>query len=78
LKDRKLTDNYSQVLGTLTVTNANTQQSTDSIGTCERSELKSVKTIHNMVAISETRALKRAIETLFGNVINFYVVNYLR
>ena len=30
-----------------------------------------------MNATAETRALKRAIETLFGSVINFYVVNYL-
>jgi len=49
LKDRKLEENYSQVLGTLTVTNANTQRSADSIGTCEKSELKGTRTIHNMV-----------------------------
>ena len=78
LLDRSLNDNYSQVLGRLTVENANTKRSADSIGTCEKSELKGNRTIHNMVAISETRALKRAIETLFGSVINYYVVNYLQ
>jgi len=30
-----------------------------------------------MNARAETRALKRAIETLFGSVINYYVVHYL-
>ena len=77
LKDRVLTESYSQVLGTLSIDNANTTRSADSIGTCELSELKGARSIHNMVAISETRALKRAIETLFGSVINYYVVNYL-
>jgi len=40
-------------------------------------ELRGSKTAHVMNATAETRALKRAIETLFGSVINFYVVNYL-
>ena len=31
-----------------------------------------------MMARAETRALKRAIEVLFGSVINYYVVNYLK
>ena len=30
-----------------------------------------------MNARAETRALKRAIETLFGSVINYFVVQYL-
>jgi hypothetical protein len=30
-----------------------------------------------MITRAETRALKRAIEVLFGSVINYYVVKYL-
>ena len=40
-------------------------------------ELRGNKTAHVMNAIAETRALKREIETLFGSVVNYYVVNYL-
>lgn len=34
-------------------------------------------TLHNMNARAETRALKRAIETLFGSVINYFVMHNL-
>jgi len=48
------------------------------MGICEFTELKGNGGMHFMNARAETRALKRAIETLFGSVINFYVLNYLR
>ena len=47
------------------------------MGICEYSELKGTGGLHFMNARAETRALKRAIETLFGSVINFYVVHVL-
>jgi len=78
LKDRELNKEFAQIVGTLTVENGTITRSADSIGICEFSELKGKGGMHFMNARAETRALKRAIETLFGSVINFYVLNYLR
>ena len=78
LKDRELNNKYAQVVGTLTVANGNITRSSDGVGICEFSELRGSGGLHFMNTRAETRALKRAIETLFGSVINFYVVNYLR
>ena len=78
LKDRELNNKYAQVVGTLTVANGNITRSSDGMGICEFSELRGSGGLHFMNTRAETRALKRAIETLFGSVINFYVVNYLR
>lgn len=78
LKDRVLTDKYAEVVGTLTVANGSITRSADSMGICEFSELKGSGGMHFMNARAETRALKRAIETLFGSVINYYVINYLQ
>lgn len=78
IKDNQLTDNYAKVIGVLTVTNGNIQRSADSMGICEFSELRGNGGLHFMNARAETRALKRAIEILFGSVINYYVVNYLK
>mgnify|MGYP006863444669 CR=1 FL=1 len=77
LKDRVLTEKYAEIVGTLTVTNGAITRSADSMGICEFSELKGNGGMHFMNARAETRALKRAIETLFGSVINYYVINYL-
>ena len=71
-------DTFSQVNATLKIHHGNTVRSADSVGICEIQELKGNGGRHFMNARAETRALKRAIETLFGSVINFYVVNYLR
>ena len=78
LKDRELNKEFAQIVGTLTVDNGTITRSADSMGICEFSELKGNGGMHFMNARAETRALKRAIETLFGSVINFYVLNYLR
>ena len=78
LKDRELNKEFAQVVGTLTVQNGIITRSADSMGICEFSELRGNGGMHFMNARAETRALKRAIETLFGSVINFYVVNYLQ
>ena len=78
IKEKLLTDTYAQVLGELTITNGKSSRSSDSMGICEKNELKGNGGMHFMNARAETRALKRAIEVLFGSVINYYVVNYLR
>ena len=78
IKNNTINDAFSQVNATLKIHHGNTIRSADSVGICEREELKGNGGRHFMNARAETRALKRAIETLFGSVINFYVVNYLR
>ena len=72
-----MNDKFSQINATLTVKNGGVTKIADSVGICQREELKGSKTLHVQNATAETRALKRAIETLFGSVINYYVVNYL-
>lgn len=78
IKERELTEKHAQILGELTIASGKTVRSADSMGICEIGELKGNGGMHFMNARAETRALKRAIETLFGSVINFYVMNYLR
>ena len=77
LKDRHLSEKYAQVLGTLSIETGSIRRQADSMGICEFSELKSNGGLHFMNARAETRALKRAIETLFGSVINYYVIHVL-
>ena len=77
IKQKELTKEYASITGVLTITTGNITRSSDSIGVCEITELKSVKTLHFMITRAETRALKRAIEVLFGSVINWYVLKYL-
>jgi len=78
LTERELNKEYAQVVGTLTVNNGTITRSADSMGICEYSELRGNGGLHFMNARAETRALKRAIETLFGSVINYYVINFLQ
>ena len=73
-----INDQFAQVNATLSVKNGSVTKIADCVGICEFTELKGNGGRHFMNARAETRALKRAIETLFGSVINFYVVNYLR
>jgi hypothetical protein len=77
LKDRTLSEQYAQVLGTLSIETGAIRRQADSMGVCEFSELKGNGGLHFMNARAETRALKRAIETLFGSVINYYVIHVL-
>jgi len=70
-------EHLAQVNATLTVQNGRVTKVADSVGICEFSELKGNGGLHFMNARAETRALKRAIETIFGSVINYYVMNYL-
>ncbi len=68
---------YAQVLGVLSVTTDGITRSSDGMGICELSELKGSGGLHFMNARAETRALKRAIEVLFGSVINYFVVHHM-
>ena len=75
--DKQMTDKYAQVLGVLKIETGSIVREADSMGICEFSELKGNGGLHFMNARAETRALKRAIETLFGSVINYYVIHVL-
>lgn len=77
IQDRHLSEKYAQVLGTLSIETGSIRRQADSMGVCEFSELKGNGGLHFMNARAETRALKRAIETLFGSVINYYVIHVL-
>lgn len=77
IKSRDLIDNHAFVMGELVISQGDTVRSAESMGVCQMSELKGNRTLHVQNAIAETRALKRAIETLFGSVINWYVVHHL-
>ena len=76
-RKRSINEQYAQVMGESTVQNGKMVRSADSMEIREIQELKGNGGMHFMNARAETRALKRAIEVLFGSVINFYVVNYL-
>ncbi|WP_458699924.1 hypothetical protein ACKGJI_08845 [Sulfurospirillum sp. 1307] len=77
IKDKEIHPEFAQVSGTLTIKNGNILRIADSIGICELSELRGSGGLHFMNARAETRALKRAIEVLFGSVINYFVINHL-
>ncbi len=77
IKEKFFDKNYAQILGTLTVSTGAITRQSDGVGICEYSELKGNGGLHFMNARAETRALKRAIETLFGSVINYFVINCL-
>lgn len=77
IKQKDLSDTLASITGVLTISTGTITRQADTIGSCEQKELRGNKTIHNMIATAETRALKRAIEVLFGSVINYYVVRYL-
>ena len=73
-----INEQFAEIHATLSVKNGGVTKVADCIAICEYTELKGNGGRHFMNARAETRALKRAIEALFGSVINFYVVNYLR
>ena len=81
IKERMIDHNigYSEIVGVLIIKSGNIERRADGMGICSKIEFnEKVKyTLHNMNARAETKALKRAIETLFGSVINYYVMNCL-
>ena len=81
IKEKMIDHNigYSEIVGVLIVKSGNIERRADGMGICSKIEFnEKVKyTLHNMNARAETRALKRAIETLFGSVINYFVMNCL-
>lgn len=70
--------NYAQIQGVLSISTGTVKRTSDGIGICEACELKGNGGLHFMITRAETRALKRAIEVLFGSVINWYVINHMQ
>jgi len=70
---------YATIEGKLIVKTGEIERIAAGLGTCEASEFtgRMKYSLHNMTAKAETRALKRAIETLFGSVINYYVLQVM-
>lgn len=77
ITDKHLSEKYAEVVGTLRIETGTIIRQADSMGICEFSELKGNGGLHYMNSRAETRAIKRAIETLFGSVINYYVIHVL-
>ena len=77
IKQKELTDTFASITGVLNIEVDGITRRSDGIGICELNELRGTKSLHFMITRAETRALKRAIEVLFGSVINYYVVKYL-
>jgi hypothetical protein len=77
IKAKDITDAHAFVHGELVIAHGDVIRSAEAMGICERSELRGNGGLHFMNARAETRALKRAIETLFGSVINYYVIHHL-
>lgn len=78
IKARDLSESYAYVHAELVIAHGDIIRSAEAMGICEYKELRGNGGLHFMNARAETRALKRAIETLFGSVINYYVVNCLQ
>ena len=77
IRENVIEKGYAKVRGVLCISTGDISRSSDGIGICEHSELKGNGGLHFMNARAETRALKRAIEVLFGSVINYFVIHYL-
>ena len=77
LESSQLNEGYAKVEGSLTVHVGELSRQSSGLGICELKELKGTGGLHFMMARAETRALKRAIEVLFGSVINYYVRHHL-
>jgi hypothetical protein len=76
ITDTAINKDYVMVKGILILEVGNIHREADGMGIVEPDEMKG-KPLHFLVAKAETRALKRAIDTVFGSVINAYVINVL-
>ncbi len=75
--ERKINNDSAEILGRLSVSAGSIIRKADSMGICELCELNGKGGLHFMNSRAETRALKRAIEVLFGSVINYFIYKVL-
>ena len=78
IKEKQLESTFASITGVLAIEVGNIKRAADCMGICELNELKGNKSMHFMNTRAETRALKRAIEVLFGSVVNYYVGRCLK
>jgi len=76
ITNTELKKEYVLVSGILTLQIGDILRKADGMGIVEPDEMQG-KPLHFLVAKAETRALKRAIDVVFGSVINAYVINVL-
>jgi len=76
ITNTEIKNDYVLVNGILILEVGNIHREADGMGIVEPNEMKD-KPLHFRIAKAETRALKRAIDTVFGSVINAYVINVL-
>ena len=69
--EREITEDYALVRVELEVIFPNgIIRRGEGVGVCEKSELKGIDNLHNLLTKAETRAMKRATEICLGAVIN--------
>jgi len=69
--EREITEDYALVRVELEVVFPNgIIRKGEGVGVCERTELKGIDNLHNLLTKAETRAMKRATEVCLGAVIN--------
>lgn len=80
--EKEITNEYALVRVQVTVTfsKAGIQRKCESMGVCEKTELEKSGNVslHNMLTKAETRALKRALETIFGSVVNHVILTLFK
>jgi len=76
ITNTELKKEYVLVSGILILQIGDILRKADGMGIVEPNEMEG-KPLHFLVAKAETRALKRAIDVVFGSVINAYVINVL-
>lgn len=76
--EQELNPEYAKVRVRLSIEFYKTRitRQTEGIGICEKWELEKSRnySLHNLITKAETRAIKRAIETAFGGVINAVIL----
>jgi hypothetical protein len=76
ITNKSLTKEYASLTVKLSVKFHATgiERVAECVGTCEMTEVKGLKTLHNLITRAETRAIKRAVETVFGAVVNALIL----
>jgi hypothetical protein len=75
--EREITEDYALVRVELEVIFPNgIIRRGEGVGVCERSELKGIDNLHNLLTKAETRAMKRATEVCLGAVINTVIKEF--
>lgn len=80
ITSKTLTDKYASVTLKLKVifNKSGMERQAESTGTCEMREITPrQQNLHNMITRAETRALKRATETVFGAVVNALILEVM-